>query len=80
MSNSQVLLESQVCYPAIGSKPSALYCFPFYLTHLPLDKMAARLADDIFKFIFVNEKFCIYIKISLTFVPNGLINNNPALV
>ena len=25
------------------------------LTHLPLDKMAANLADDIFKYIFINK-------------------------
>ena len=33
-----------------------------------------------FKWIFVNEKFCISIKISLKFVPKGPIDNNPALV
>ena len=37
-------------------------------------------ADDIFRCNFVNEKFCILIKISLKFVPKGLIDNNPALV
>ena len=37
-------------------------------------------ADDIFRCIFVNEKFCILIEISLTFVPNGPFDNNPALV
>ena len=37
-------------------------------------------ADDIFRWVFVNEKCCILIKISLKTVPNGLINNNPALV
>ena len=42
--------------------------------------MAAILADDIFKCIFVNEKFCILIRISLKFVPKGPINNKPALV
>ena len=50
------------------------------LTPLPLDKMAAIVADDLFRCIFVNEKFCILIKISLKFVHKGLINNNPALV
>ena len=49
-------------------------------THLPLDEMAAILADDIFKCIFFNEKFCILIKISVKFVPKGPIDNNPALV
>ena len=36
--------------------------------------------DDIFKCIFVNEKFCISIQISLNFVPRGAIYNKPALV
>ena len=50
------------------------------LTHLALDKMAAILADDIFKCIFVNKKISILIEISLKFVPKGPIDNNPALV
>ena len=37
-------------------------------------------ADDIFKCIFLNENVWISIKISLKFVPKGLINNIPALV
>ena len=37
-------------------------------------------ADDIFKSIFLNKKICILIKNSLMFVPNGLSDNNPALV
>ena len=39
-----------------------------------------RLADDIFKCIFLNENLWILIKISLKFVPKGPINNIPALV
>ena len=50
------------------------------LTHLPLDKMAAILADDIFKCIFLNENVRIPIRISLKFVPRGPINNIQALV
>ena len=51
-----------------------------WLTDLPLDKMATN-SEDIFRCIFVNEKFCILmIKISLKFVPKGPIDNNPALV
>ena len=42
--------------------------------------MAAILADDIFKCIFLNEKFFILIKIWLKFVPRGRIDNNPTLV
>ena len=37
-------------------------------------------ADDTFKCIFLNENIRILIKISLRFVPKGLINNIPALV
>ena len=37
-------------------------------------------ADDIYGCIFVNEKFCILIEISLNFVPKGPIYNNPARV
>ena len=41
---------------------------------------ACHFADDIFRCIFVNEKFCILIQISLKFVPKGPIDNYPALV
>ena len=50
------------------------------LTHLLLDKMAAILADDIFKCFFMNEKLRILIKVSLKFVPKGPIDNKSALV
>ena len=60
----------------------------------PPDKMAAisqmtfsnafsygrHFTDDIFKCIFLNEKFRILIPISLKFVPEGPISNIPALV
>ena len=42
--------------------------------------MAANFADDIFKCIFLNEKFSISIQISLKFVSRGPIDNKPALV
>ena len=35
---------------------------------------------DVFQCIFLNEKFCILIQISLKFVPKGPTDNNPALV
>ena len=37
-------------------------------------------ADDIFRYIFLNDNVRILFKISLKFVPKGLIDNNPALV
>ena len=42
--------------------------------------MAANLADNIFKCIFLNENDRIPIQISLKFVPRSLIDNKPALV
>ena len=46
----------------------------------PPEKNGCHFADDIFRCIFVYEKFCILIKISLKFVLKGPIDNNPALV
>ena len=46
----------------------------------PPGQNVRHFADDIFRCIFMNEKFCILIKISLKFVPTGPIDNNPALV
>ena len=51
-----------------------------FWTHLPLDKIAAILADDIFKRIFLNENVSILIQISLKFVPKGSIDKNSALI
>ena len=42
--------------------------------------MAAIWADDLFKFIFFDEKVWILIKISLKFVSKGPINQKTALV
>ena len=50
------------------------------LTHPTLDKNGRHFADDIFKSILLNEKFCMLIKISLKFVPMIPIDNNPASV
>ena len=46
----------------------------------PPGQNGRHFADDIFKCIFMNEKFCISIKISLKFVPKGQIDNKSALV
>ena len=50
------------------------------LTQSPPGQNGHCLADDKFRYIFMNEKFCILIEISLKFVPNGPINNKPPLV
>ena len=46
---------------------------------LPLDKMAAALAHDIFKCMFLNENDRIPIQISLKFIPRSPIDNKPAV-
>ena len=46
----------------------------------PLDKMAAILADDIFKWSFFNENVRIPIHISLNFIPRRPIYYTPVLV
>ena len=51
-----------------------------YFIHLNAGQNGRLFADDIFKCILMNEKFCILIKISLKFVPKGLIDNKTALV
>ena len=48
--------------------------------HIEAEKNGRHLTDDIFKCVFVNEKFCIVIKISLMFVTNGSIDSNSVLV
>ena len=42
---------------------------------LPLKQNVRHLTDDIFKCIFLNEKFCILIQITLKVVPNGPTDN-----
>ena len=45
--------------------------------HVPPGQNGRHLADDIFRCIFMNEKFCTLIKLSLKFVPKGPIDNYP---
>ena len=51
-----------------------------FLNSFPLGQKGCIFTDNIFRYIFVNEKFCILVKISLKFVPMGLVDNNAALV
>ena len=50
------------------------------ITRSPPGLNGRHFADDIFRCIFVNEKFSILNKFSLKFVPKGLTDNNPAMV
>ena len=52
----------------------------FVLTHLSLEKMAAISQAIFSNAFFVNEKFCILIKISLKFGLKSPIGNKAALV
>ena len=47
-----------------------------FLNSSPPGQNGRYFADDIFRCIFMNESFCILIKISLKFVPRGPIDNN----
>ena len=58
----------------------SIYISQGNLTHLPLDKMAAILADENFRSIFFNENDRSPIRISLKFVPRTSIENKLALV
>ena len=51
-----------------------------WLNTSPPGKNGSHFTDDLFRCIFVKEKFWILIKIPLKFVPKGLLNNNPAMV
>ena len=39
-----------------------------------------HLADGIFIFIFIDDKFCVLVELSVKFLPNGPIDNDSALV
>ena len=82
-----------LCQPVVQSVTTKLASWCFFdfsgrllisefeiLTHLPLDKMAAILADYIFKCIFLYENDRIPIQISLKLVPKSQIDNKPALL
>ena len=66
--------------------PQVIYqynCTCFYeiwINTLRLRQHGHHFPDDIFECIFVNENVWISIKFSLNIVPDGLINNIPALV
>ena len=53
---------------------------PVLINSLRPSQNGRHFADDIFNSIFLNENVWTPIKISLKFVPKGLINNIPALV
>ena len=51
-----------------------------WLHSSPPGQNGRHFADDVFKCIFMNEKFHISVQISLKFISEDPIDNNPALV
>ena len=49
------------------------------LNSSPLGQNGRHFADESFRWVFMNEKFCILIRISLKVIPKGPIEDNPAL-
>ena len=54
--------------------------YQFLINSSPPGQSGHAFSDDIFKCIFMGEKFCIVIKISLKFIPKAPINIILALV
>ena len=52
-------------------------CMPYFANSSSIEQ---NFADNIFKCIFMNETFCVFIQISLKFVPKGPIDNISVLV
>ena len=67
-------MENIIC------KMAAILFEPHHVNSSPPGQNGRHFADGIFTCIFVNEKNCILVKISLKFVPKVPIDNNPALV
>ena len=53
---------------------------PTHINSSPSGQNGRLFTDYVFRCIFMIEKFCVWIKISLKFVPKGPIDNNTALV
>ena len=51
-----------------------------FINSSPPGQNGRPFADDVFNYIFVTEKFCISIQISLNLVPKCPIDRNPAMV
>ena len=68
--------QNQHLYRVWGPLQYPIWC----LSSSPLEQNGHHFTDGIFKCIFINETFCIWIQIWLKFVPKVPIDNNPALV
>ena len=75
-----VIIFLQKCSQRIPHSPAVSVSYQLFFNTLRPRRNEQHFADDIFKRIFFNENVWISIKISLNFVPKGLINNIPAMV
>ena len=87
------LAEVSKCHQHHDRNSNSIHCFIWYIINYPKPNFIGgllnssppgqngrHLADDVFRCIFMNEKFCVLIEISLKFVPKGPIGNSPTLV
>ena len=67
----------------LSGKFACVSIWPIYAHGLCNSSLSGRngshFADDIFRCIFVNEKFCILTKMSLKYIPTGLIIQQPSI-
>ena len=76
-----ILLTCQVPVSySSGPKPACSLMLPHNFNTLRPRQNGRNFPDYFFKCIFMNESTWISIKISLTFVPGGPVNNSPSLV
>ena len=75
-----VMIRYQISGVVITGKPGCYCLCQENFNSSPPGQNGCHFADDVFRCIFVNEKFGILIKISLKFVPKGPIHNNQASV
>ena len=59
---------------------SITVCYLSHFNSSPPGQSSSHFADNIVNCIFINEKFCILIQISLKFVPTGPINNKSVII
>ena len=71
--------QVRVPYIYMGPAPEGLRIANDFNSSPPRQN-GSHFIDDIFKYIFMNDKFCISIRISLKFVPKGPIENNDLLL
>ena len=75
-----LISKTETPFSQMTERTSPSYHNSSWVISSPHGQNGRHLTDDIFRRMFVNENFCILIKISLKFVPKVPIDNKPALV